>query len=111
MKTITKTLFAVCLAAGCANVPIHAPGSLKADVTEDGVKLTWNDTSAGQLRIERSDDGQPYVAVTKLTGDTTEYLDAGDHTGARYRMLAYDENPHGGTFSKSIAVNTKTEAK
>lgn len=107
MKTITNALFALGLAAGCANVPVHAPGELKADATADGVSLTWNTSSAGQLRVERSDGGKPYVVVTTLSGDTKAYTDAGDHAGSRYRVLAFDENPHGGTYTRSVAIAAK----
>jgi hypothetical protein len=107
MKITHTTLLALGLFSfGCANVPIGSPKGVAATDTGVGgnILVKWGDSNATQYRVERTDDTGLFKPIATVTGDTAQYEDTAAPSGSRYRVLAFDDDPRGGTYSKAVAV-------
>jgi hypothetical protein len=105
MTTIRYALLALGLTTlGCANVPIGSPKAVAATTTSGDVLVKWDDSNATQYRVERATNGGTYAAIATVTGDTAQYSDAAAPEGSRYRVLAFDDDPRGGTYSKTVVA-------
>jgi hypothetical protein len=105
MKITQSMLLALgLLSFGCANVPIGSPKGVAASGTSGNVLVKWGDSNASQYRVERSENGGLFTAIATVTGDTAQYADSAAPDGSRYRVLAFDDDPRAGTYSKAVAV-------
>lgn len=97
--------------------PPTTPAWVEVSVTAGGVDIKWADAYAGDYpldhyTVQRSSDNSTYTDVATVDSNTTEYIDAGDHVGNWYQIIANDnQNPvNAGSPTTAVQVPDQTNA-
>ncbi|KXX67008.1 discoidin domain-containing protein [Flammeovirga sp. SJP92] len=88
-------------------ITLNAPNRLVAAVTDQSVKLDWDDNSNNEdnFVLERSLNGEAYTVIATLNANTETYTDAGLNPGSyTYRLRAKKDNTYSDYSNSADAV-------
>lgn len=92
-------------------LPPATPANLTAVANGANVQLNWSPSEAGSFPvagylIQRSQDGQNFVDLTKISADQTSYTDSDGQPDLSYRVTAIDDQNPPNTSLPSDAVTS-----